>query len=134
MLSDLVYAERAVERMAAEQVTGFAGVPWMFQALIDRTSFATRPLPALRYVTQAGARMTPPEIARVTRAKPGVAFFVMYGQTEATSRLTCLEPAEMARRPESVGRPIAGVRHPQNSRRPSKFAARYLFKLEVLPI
>jgi len=110
LLSDLVYAEQAVERMATERVTGFTGVPWMFTALIDRTSFATRPLPALRYVAQAGARMPPADIARVMRARPGVAFFVMYGQTEATSRLTCLPPAELARRAGSVGRPIAGVR------------------------
>jgi len=120
VLSDLVYAEQGVERMAAERVTGFAGVPWMFTTLVDRTTFATRSLPALRYVAQAGARMAPAEIARVTRARPGVAFFVMYGQTEATSRLTCLPPADLARRAGSVGRPIAGVqievRRPDGSR------------------
>ena len=110
VLSDLVYAERAVERMAAERVTGFAGVPWMFTTLIDRTSFPTRPLPSLRYVAQAGARMPPADIARVMRARPDVAFFVMYGQTEATSRLTCLPPGELGRRAGSVGRPIRGVR------------------------
>jgi acyl-CoA synthetase (AMP-forming)/AMP-acid ligase II len=110
VLSDMVYAERAVERMADERVTGFSGVPWMYATLMDRTSFPSRPLPALRYLTQAGARMAPADIARVTRARPGVAFFVMYGQTEATSRLTFLPPSELARRPDSVGRPIARVR------------------------
>ena len=120
VLSDLVYAERTVDRMADERVTGFSGVPWMFQTLLDRTTFPTRPLPALRYLTQAGSRMAPAEIARVTRARPGVAFYVMYGQTEATSRLTYLPPGELTRRPDSVGRPIPGVsieiRRPDGSR------------------
>jgi acyl-CoA synthetase (AMP-forming)/AMP-acid ligase II len=109
VLSDMVYAERTVERMADERITGFSGVPWMYATLMDRTSFPTRPLPALRYLTQAGARMSPADIARLARARPGVAFFVMYGQTEATSRLTFLPPADLGRRPDSVGRPMAGV-------------------------
>jgi acyl-CoA synthetase (AMP-forming)/AMP-acid ligase II len=110
VLSDMVYAERAVDLMADERVTGFSGVPWMFRTLVDRTTFPSRPLPALRYLTQAGARMAPADIARVTRARPDVAFYVMYGQTEATSRLTFLPPDELRRRPDSVGRPIANVR------------------------
>jgi acyl-CoA synthetase (AMP-forming)/AMP-acid ligase II len=109
VLSDLVSAERTVDRMEDECVTGFSGVAWMFQTLMDRTSFPKRPLPALRYLTQAGSRMAPAEIARVRRARPGVAFYVMYGQTEATSRLTYLPPDELQRRPDSVGRPIPGV-------------------------
>ncbi len=110
VLGDMVYAERTVEIMAAERVTGFSGVPWMFTTLMDRTSFPTRELPALRYLTQAGSRMPPADLERVTRARPDVEFFVMYGQTEATSRLTYLPPAALADRPASVGRPIAGAR------------------------
>jgi acyl-CoA synthetase (AMP-forming)/AMP-acid ligase II len=33
----------------------------------------------------------------------------MYGQSEATARLTCLDPAWLPRAPTSVGRPIPGV-------------------------
>lgn len=110
VLGDMVYAERTVERMAEERVTGFSGVPWMFVTLMDRTSFLSRPLPALRYLTQAGSRMAPSDIARLVRARPGVAFFVMYGQTEATSRLTYLPPTELSRRAGSVGRAMPGVR------------------------
>jgi acyl-CoA synthetase (AMP-forming)/AMP-acid ligase II len=110
VLADMVFAERTVERMAEERVTGFSGVPWMFTTLLDRTSFPARAWPALRYLTQAGARMTPAEIARLTRAFPHVAVFIMYGQTEATTRLTYLPPTEIARRFESVGRPIADTR------------------------
>ncbi len=110
ILGDMVYAERTVERMAEERVTGFSGVPWMFATLMDRTSFLSRPLPALRYLTQAGSRMAPGDVMRLARGRPGVALYVMYGQTEATSRLTYLPPAELSRRPGSVGRPIPGVR------------------------
>ncbi len=119
VLGDMVYAERTVERMAEERVTGFSGVPWMYTTLMDRTSFPSRPLPALRYLTQAGSRMAPGDVDRVVRARPAVAFFVMYGQTEATSRLTYLPPAELSRRTGSVGRPIPGglveIRRPDGS-------------------
>jgi long-chain acyl-CoA synthetase len=54
--------------------------------------------------------MAPEDIALVTAAFPGVAFFVMYGQTEATARLTCLSPEALPTHQASVGRPIPGVR------------------------
>ena len=46
-------------------------------------------LPELRYLTQAGARMSP-ELGNQLRATfPGARLFVMYGQTEAAARLGC---------------------------------------------
>lgn len=107
----MMYPQRIVDAMRAERVTGFSGVPWMFVLLLDRTSFGTMAseLPALRYFTQAGARMAPPDVDRMTSAFPAAQFFVMYGQTEATARLTYLPPAELAARSGSAGRPIPGV-------------------------
>jgi acyl-CoA synthetase (AMP-forming)/AMP-acid ligase II len=84
----------------------------MFRTLLARTPFATMAgeLPALRYFTQAGAPMAPEDIDRIRAAFPGVAFYVMYGQTEATARLTYLPPEELAGRRGSAGKPIPGVR------------------------
>ena len=111
VLGDMVFAERTVRWMADERVTGFSGVSWMYATLLSRTTFAAGPakLPTLRYLTQAGSRMAPVDIARITAAFPKVSFFVMYGQTEATSRLCYLAPSDLPSHPGSVGKPINGV-------------------------
>lgn len=108
----LMYPQRVVDTMRAHNVTGFSGVPAMFTTLLERSSFheGAAALPSLRYLTQAGAAMRPEEITRVLARFPNVAFYLMYGQTEATARLTILPPRELSRRPDSVGRPIRDVR------------------------
>jgi acyl-CoA synthetase (AMP-forming)/AMP-acid ligase II len=108
----MMYTQRVVDAMRSERVTGFSGVPWMFKTLLDRTAFATMQadLPALRYFTQAGAAMAPDDVQRMRAAFPAVAFYVMYGQTEATARLTYLPPQDLSARTGSAGLPIPGVR------------------------
>lgn len=108
----LMYPQRVVDTMRAQQITGFPGVPSMFTSLVERSSFGAgaSALPRLRYVTQAGAAMRLSDIARVRARFPNVAFHVMYGQTEATARLTMLPPRDIDHRPGSAGLPIRGVR------------------------
>ena len=108
----MMYPQRIVDAMRTERVTGFSGVPWMFKALLDRTSFGgmAGELTALRYFTQAGAAMAPDDIARMRLAFPDVSFYVMYGQTEATARLTYLPPDDFEAHRGSAGRAIPGVR------------------------
>jgi acyl-CoA synthetase (AMP-forming)/AMP-acid ligase II len=68
------------------------------------------PVPAsLRYLAVAGGRLSPALAIALRGALSPAELVVMYGQSEATARLTCLDPAWLARAPESVGRPIPGV-------------------------
>jgi acyl-CoA synthetase (AMP-forming)/AMP-acid ligase II len=108
----MMYPQHVVGALREANITGFSAVPWMFRTLLDRTSFGrTRgELPALRYLTQAGGRMREGDIRRLVEAFPGVRFFAMYGQTEATARLTYLPPGDVTTRPASVGLAIPGVR------------------------
>jgi long-chain acyl-CoA synthetase len=111
VLSDMVYPQRTVDQMAEERVTGFAGVAWMYAALLSRTTFghAAAPLPHLRYLMQAGSHMPAQDISRITTALPHADLFVMYGQTEATARITYLPPADLATHLGSVGLPVRDV-------------------------
>ncbi|MDG4664856.1 AMP-binding protein [Mycobacterium sp. 236(2023)] len=89
--------------------TSFAGVPYTFE-LLERTGFAAMDLPHLRYLTQAGGRMAPERIqhfAAVADHK-GWQLFVMYGATEATSRMAYLPPNLARHRPTAIGVPIPG--------------------------
>ena len=98
-----------LETMASQGATGFAGVPSTFALLLRRSSLRTARLPHLRYVTQAGAAMPPTLLREWLAALPDVPFFVMYGATEASARLTYLPPADIRRKVGSIGRAVSGV-------------------------
>ncbi len=106
---NLVYPHRVLARMAAERITGFPGVPSTFALLLARAEGALPALPDLRYITQAGGPMPPSLARRLRTALPGTPLWLMYGQTEATARLTCLPPDRLDDKPGSVGTPIAGT-------------------------
>jgi len=93
--------------LKASDATTFGGVPFIYQ-MLKRLKFADMDLPKLRYITQAGGKLSmelTEEFAEVCEAK-GIDFFVMYGQTEATARMSVL-PAEFARKKAgSVGKAI----------------------------
>jgi acyl-coenzyme A synthetase/AMP-(fatty) acid ligase len=89
--------------------TSFAGVPYTFE-LLDAGGFEDREVPSLRYITQAGGRLAPERVRRYARlgARRGFEFFVMYGQTEATSRMAYLPPELAETRAGAIGRAIPG--------------------------
>jgi long-chain acyl-CoA synthetase len=108
--NNLLYPQRLLERMSAEQVTGFAGVPSTFRLLLRRCDLGRFPMPHLRYATQAGGAIAGADLEAMQRAWSSADFFVMYGQTEATARLTYLPPNRLKTKAGSVGVPVAGVR------------------------
>jgi long-chain acyl-CoA synthetase len=104
-----VYPETAIELLAREACTVLAGVPSSFQLLLRASTFASRPLPSLRVVQQAGGKLSPALIEELRAAQPGADLFVMYGATEATARLSYLPPERLDDKLGSVGRGIPGV-------------------------
>ena len=107
--NSLLFPHRVVERIATERVTGFSGVPSTFTLILGRVNLNDYDLTSLRYVTQAGGPMAPVLIDKLTQAVPDADFFVMYGQTEATARLTYLEPEKLVAKRGSIGKAIPGV-------------------------
>ncbi len=107
--NSLVYPHKVLERAAAEQVTGFSGVPSTFNLLLSRTKLHEYDLSAMRYMTQAGGPMAPAITERILDELPHIDLFVMYGQTEATARLAYLPPQELVRKMGAVGIPIPRV-------------------------
>lgn len=103
------FPQRVVQELEQYQVTGFSGTPYHFCTLLDRTDISSHHLPHLRYVLITGAAMPPDRIESLSRALPGVAIHVAYGQTEASPRITYLGPSEVLSNPASSGRPLPGV-------------------------
>lgn len=90
--------------------TGFAGVPSHYQILLRKnTLFQDTQFPHLKYVTQAGGKLHDVFIHEFRKALPDVRFYVMYGQTEATARLSYLDPAFVDVKTKSIGKGIPGV-------------------------
>ena len=104
-----MYPEKVLQRLQETGCTGFAGVPSHFQILLRRSNLARMSFPNLRYVQQAGGPLAPHFIRELRDALPGKQIFVMYGQTEATARLSYLAPDRLETKLGSVGKGIPGV-------------------------
>ena len=105
----MAFPRVVIETLAVERCTGFAGVPLTFEILRRQVDVSSIALPHLRYVTQAGGAMAPDTIAWARDAFAPALLFVMYGQTEATARLSYLPPEHGTEKNGSIGIPIPGV-------------------------
>ena len=92
-----------------ERCTSFAGVPYMYETL-HRLRFDPARHPSMRTLTQAGGGLRHDLAAHFEQigARSGVRFFVMYGQTEATARISYVPAERLARKIGSIGIAIPG--------------------------
>jgi acyl-CoA synthetase (AMP-forming)/AMP-acid ligase II len=98
-----------VETIKRERVTSLAGVPSWYQMLL-RTGFDKADTPSVRTLTQAGGRLDE-RIKRSVLAmaeRKRIRFYVMYGQTEATARISYVPPEALSDHMDSIGIPIPG--------------------------
>lgn len=104
-----LYPRVVLEAIGAEGCTGFSGVPLTFELLRRQLAVREVAMPRLRYVTQAGGAMHPETIAWAREAFAPARLFVMYGQTEATARLSYLPPERAEDKRGSIGRGLSNV-------------------------
>ncbi len=109
LASDFVFWNRALSLLEAERASGFAGVPSTFAMLVHKSDFLERRFSHLRYLTCAGGALSNSVIERIRAAHPSIKFYPMYGQTEATARLSILPHEEWSSKPGTIGRGLPGV-------------------------
>jgi len=108
--NSFIFLGGIIRDLKEHKCTGFAGVPSHFQILLRKSdSFKETKFPDLKYVTQAGGKLTPIFIDEFRSSFPEVIFYVMYGQTEATARLSYLPPELYKEKKGSMGKGIPGV-------------------------
>lgn len=93
------------------EATSFGGVPYTYE-MLDKLRFYRMDIPSLKYITQAGGKLTPKlheKFAGYCEDK-GIKFVVMYGQCEATARMGYLPPENAVSKCGSMGIPIPGGR------------------------
>jgi acyl-CoA synthetase (AMP-forming)/AMP-acid ligase II len=107
--NSFTFPEITLDMMESAGCTGFAGVPSSFQLLLRISTFKKRPLPRLRLIQQAGGKLHDVLIRELIASKPDAKVYIMYGQTEATARLSYLPPELLSTKLGSIGRGIPGV-------------------------
>lgn len=108
--NSFIFLGSVIKDLKNYNCTGFAGVPSHFQILLRKSdSFKKTEFPALRYVTQAGGKLPSIFIDEFRESFPDKKFVVMYGQTEATARLSYLPHYMYEKKKGSVGKGIPGV-------------------------
>ena len=106
------YPATVLKQMADEEVTGFSGVPSTYAYLLHRSPLKSYrdKLPSLRYCSQAGGHMARQTKEELLEALPShTKLYVMYGATEASARLSYVEPERLRDKIDSIGIPIPGV-------------------------
>lgn len=106
VLQNWLFGKDIVRMLAAERITGLAGVPSLWSLLAQPSSgLAKTELPDLRYITNTGGAMSQSLLAQLREALPTTDVVLMYGLTEAF-RSTYLPPSELDVRPTSMGKAI----------------------------
>jgi len=93
-----------VKALERERITGLTAVPplWIQLAALKLPEGGAS---HLRYIANTGGHMPRNTLDTLMAQLPGIRAFLMYGLTEAF-RATYLDPEEVTRRPDSIGRAI----------------------------
>lgn len=105
ILSDAALTEKRFWSLLREQrATTFGGVPYIYE-MLKRLRFERMDLPSIRYLTQAGGKLSPELAAEFIDicARKDIKFIIMYGQTEATARMSWLPWEHAAAKSSSIG-------------------------------
>jgi len=110
ILTDMTLMDKGFwELLKAHDATTFSGVPYTFE-ILKKLRFFTMKLPGLKVITQAGGKLSRElsEEFAIGCKERAISFIVMYGQAEASPRMSYL-PGEVAvLKAGSIGRAIPG--------------------------
>lgn len=113
--ASIVISEKGVmqkdfwQQLNEYRVTSFSGVPYTYE-MLDRLKFFRMNLPSLKTLTQAGGKLGSDLHLKFAEyaIENDKKFFVMYGQTEATARMSYLPADKSLQKCGSIGIVIPG--------------------------
>jgi acyl-CoA synthetase (AMP-forming)/AMP-acid ligase II len=101
-----MFPDKVLHSVVDWDCTTFAGVPTVYNVLLRQSNIRKINMPGLRRFLQAGGALAPGRIREMRSIVPRAKFYVMYGQTEATARISCMEPERWEEKSGCVGRPL----------------------------
>ena len=106
ILMSFLFAKEIVQMLKKEKITGLAGVPTLWNLLVQPSSTLSKTgLPHLRYITNTGGAMPQSILEKLQEQLSTTHIYLMYGLTEAF-RSTYLPPDQVEVRPSSIGKAI----------------------------
>jgi len=109
LINSMMFPNKVLEAIEEHKATSISGVPSTFILLLNHSNMDAYKLGSLKYIAQAGGPMAPAITAGLIEKLPDSKIYIMYGQTEASARLTFLEPSRVVDKMSSIGKPIPGV-------------------------
>ena len=107
--NNFLFPQKIVDELVTKKCTGIAGVPTIFQILLRKTKIKQMKFPHLRCVQQAGGKLANFYLNELIEVFGEEKIFVMYGQTEATARLSILSPKYLKLKLGSIGKGLNGT-------------------------
>ncbi|EMK6669029.1 AMP-binding protein [Vibrio fluvialis] len=104
LTDDSLLSKEFWKKIKEHHVTSFAGVPYTFE-MLKKLKYARFDTSSIRYVTQAGGRLdtdTKRYMLNECLSK-GQEFVVMYGQTEASPRISYVPFSQLENKIDSIG-------------------------------
>ncbi|MGO9690574.1 MAG: class I adenylate-forming enzyme family protein [Syntrophobacteraceae bacterium] len=101
-----MFPDKVLKAIDKYNCTTFAGVPIVYNILLRRSNVRSIPMPGLRRLLLAGGSLAPERICEMRTAVPNAKFYIMYGQTEATARIACLDPERLEEKLGCAGTPL----------------------------
>ena len=104
-----MFEKRFWQLFKKNKATTFGGVPYTYE-ILKKLKFQKMTLPHLNYITQAGGKLNDNllnEFIEMSKIKK-IKFYVMYGQTEASPRMSYLDWKYVKKKIGSIGKPIPG--------------------------
>ncbi|MCW9016440.1 MAG: acyl--CoA ligase, partial [Kangiellaceae bacterium] len=109
LAGSMAFPQEIVNNMHQLGATGFSGVPSTYALFLSRSDWPDNP-PPLRYITQAGGPMGKVLTEKLLASShQSTRLYVMYGQTEASARISWLPPELLTRKLGSAGIPVNSV-------------------------
>ena len=103
------YPIKVIDMLYESKASGFSTVGSYINILLKQEGLLDMHLKHLRYITFAGESTSFDDIVKLSKMAPHIKIFVMYGQTEASARLSYLEPGLVFKKAGSIGKGIPGV-------------------------
>jgi len=95
------------QKMSAYGYTSIAGVPFVYE-MLERIGFRKKSYSSLRYLSLAGGKLDKHILEKFAgyAQENNISFYAMYGQTEATARMSYVPPEFLINKLGSIGIPI----------------------------
>ncbi len=104
-----IYPQSILTMLDSGEFTGFSTVGSFLNILLKQWNADVGLFTKLRYITLAGEQTAKSNLIKVQSTNENLKIYVMYGQTEASARLSYLEPSLLSKKIGSVGKAIKDV-------------------------